>query len=45
MRNVKIAAQTGLTIGYAQVVGTNVVIQAADGQAITKAAGADVVMK
>jgi polygalacturonase len=40
LRNVKIAAQHGLTIGYADVSGERVTIEAAEGQAITKQAGA-----
>ncbi|MGB6743513.1 MAG: glycoside hydrolase family 28 protein [Terracidiphilus sp.] len=42
LRNVKISAQKGLTIGYANVTGTGVVVQAAEGEGIIKAAGAQV---
>jgi polygalacturonase len=42
LRDVKIAAQHGLTIGYAEVSGTGVVIEAAEGQAIIQQAGAKV---
>jgi polygalacturonase len=42
--NVKISAQTGLTIGYASVMGTNVQIEAAQGEPIIKEAGAQVAL-
>ena len=42
MRNVQIGAQTGLTVAYAHVTGEHVTIQAAEGQPLTKLAGADV---
>ncbi len=45
LRNVKISAQKGLTIGYAQVSGEGVVVQAAEGQPIMKLAGAEVSLK
>jgi hypothetical protein len=45
LRNVKISAQTGLTIGYADVTGTNVVVEAAQGEGIIKKTGADVTLK
>lgn len=45
LRNVKISAQKGLTIGYAQVSGEGVVVQAAEGQSIMKLAGAEVSLK
>jgi polygalacturonase len=45
LRNVKIAAQHGLTIGYAEVSGEGVTIEAAEGQAITKQAGAKVALR
>lgn len=45
LRNVKISAQKGMTIGYADVSGEGVVVTAAEGQAIAKLAGADVTMK
>jgi polygalacturonase len=44
LRNVKISAETGLTIGYASVTGREVIIQAAQGQSITKLAGSDVTL-
>lgn len=42
LRNVKIGAQHGMTISYADVSGSGVVVEAAEGQAITKLAGAKV---
>ena len=42
MHNVKIIARKGLTIGYADVTGDGVVVHAAEGQEITKLAGANV---
>jgi len=45
LRNVKISAQKGLTIGYAQVSGEGVVVEAAEGQSIMKLAGAEVSLK
>jgi polygalacturonase len=42
LHNVKISAQTGLTIGYAEVSGEGVVVKAVKGQAITTGAGAKV---
>ena len=42
LRNVKIAAQHGLTIGYADVSAEGVTIKSAEGQAITKLVGAKV---
>lgn len=42
LHNVEISAKTGLTIGYASVSGTHVQINAAQGQPITKVAGAEV---
>jgi polygalacturonase len=45
LHNVKISAQKGLTIGYANVTGTGVVVQAAEGEAITKGAGAEVTLQ
>jgi hypothetical protein len=44
-RNVKIVAQHGLTIGYAEVSGEGVAIEAAEGQAIMKQAGAKVTLR
>ena len=45
LRHVKIAAQHGLTIGYAEVSGEGVVIEAGEGQAMTKQAGAKVSLR
>lgn len=45
LHNVKLSAKTGLTIGYADVTGTNVVVQAAEGEGIMKEAGAQVELK
>jgi hypothetical protein len=45
LRNVKIGAQRGLTIGYAEVSGEGVTIEAAEGQAIAKQAGAEVSLR
>jgi polygalacturonase len=45
MNNVKISAQKGLTIGYADVAGQDVQVTAAEGEGITKLAGADVTLK
>ena len=41
-RNVKISARKGLTIGYADVSGKDVIVQAEDGQSIVKMTGAEV---
>jgi len=43
--NVKISAQKGMAIGYANVSGQNVEVKAANGRAITKLAGAMVSFK
>lgn len=40
LHHVRIGSRTGLTIGYAQVSGDGVVIESAEGQPITKLAGA-----
>ncbi|HEX8713722.1 MAG TPA: glycoside hydrolase family 28 protein [Terracidiphilus sp.] len=45
LRNVKISAQKGLTIGYADVTGEGVTVTAAEGEGITKLAGANVTLK
>jgi len=45
LRNVRISAQHGLTIGYANVSGTGVVVEASDGRPITKLAGAEVSLR
>ena len=42
LKNVKISAETGMTVGYAEVSGEGVVITAAQGEAIVKMAGAEV---
>jgi polygalacturonase len=42
LRNVKISAQTGLTIGFAEVSGESVAVQVSAGLPITKLAGAKV---
>ncbi len=42
LRNVKIEAKQGMTVGYAEVSGVRVQINAADGGGIVKLAGADV---
>jgi hypothetical protein len=44
LRNVKISAQTGLTIGYASVTATNLQVQAAQGNTIIQGAGAQLVV-
>jgi polygalacturonase len=45
LRDVKISAQRGLTIGYAEVSGSGVVIEAGEGQGITQQAGAKVSLR
>jgi polygalacturonase len=45
LHNVKIAAQHGLTIAYAEVAGDGVMVQAAEGQAVTQQAGAKVTLR
>ena len=42
LKNVKIGAENGLTIGYAEVSGEGVAVTAAKGEAITKLTGANV---
>jgi len=42
LRNVKIEAKQGMTIGYAEVSGANVLVKAAEGEGFTKLAGAEV---
>jgi polygalacturonase len=42
LKNVKLSGQTGLTVGYANVTGTNVEVHADQGDAIIKTAGANV---
>jgi hypothetical protein len=45
LRNVKIGALHGLTIGFAEVTGEGVVIEAGEGQAIAQQAGAKVALR
>lgn len=45
LHNVKISARKGLTIGYADVSGVNLVVHAEEGQEITKLAGAKVTIR
>ena len=42
LRNVKLNGRHGITIGYAQVSGTNVVVNAQDGKPITEGPGAQI---
>jgi polygalacturonase len=44
LRNVKISAINGLTLSYAEVSGEGVDVQAREGQAITKLAGAKIIL-
>ena len=45
LKNVKIEAQRGMTIGYAEVAGEGVSIKAAEGDPMTKSAGAKVALR
>jgi polygalacturonase len=45
LKNVKISAETGMTIGYADVSGDGVVVTAGKGEAITKMTGANVTLR
>jgi len=45
LRNVKIAAKTGMTIAYAGVTGERVTVQAGSGEAVMKQAGANVTLR
>jgi len=45
LRNVKIEAKQGMTIGYAEVSGDNAQVKAAEGEGITKLAGAEVKLR
>lgn len=45
LKNIKISAETGMSIGYADVTGEGVVITPAKGEAITKMAGANVTLR
>ena len=44
LKNVKIGAKTGMTVGYAHVTGESVAITPEQGEAITKMTGAEVVL-
>jgi polygalacturonase len=45
LKNVKISAKTGLTIGYAEITGEKVTVQAQAGEAMMKRAGAKVALR
>ena len=45
LKNVKISAETGMTVGYAEVSGEGVVITAAQGESIVRMAGAKVELR
>jgi len=45
LKNVSLSGETGLSIGYANVTGTNVTVHADKGEAIIKMAGANVTLK
>ncbi len=45
LKNVNLSGKTGLSIGYATVVGKNVKIEAAEGEPILKLAGANLILK
>jgi hypothetical protein len=45
MHNVKIGAQHGLTVSYAEVTGDGVTVEAGEGQPIAKLAGAKVSLR
>ncbi|MGB7266739.1 MAG: glycoside hydrolase family 28 protein [Terracidiphilus sp.] len=45
LKNVSLSGKTGLSIGYANVTGTNVTVHAEEGDAIIKMAGANVTIK
>jgi polygalacturonase len=45
MKNVQLSGKTGLTIGYATVVGKDVKVEAVQGEGIIKLAGANVTLK
>jgi hypothetical protein len=45
LHNVKISAQHGLTVGYAEVSASEIVIEAVEGQAIIQEAGAKVTLR
>jgi hypothetical protein len=45
LKNVKISAETGMRIGYAEVTGEGVVVTAAKGEGIIRLKGADAKLK
>jgi polygalacturonase len=45
LNNVKISAETGMSVGYAEVTGNGVVVTAEKGEAITKMTGANVTLR
>ena len=45
LKNVNLSGKTGLSIGYANVTGTNVSVHAEQGDGIIKMAGANVTLK
>ncbi len=45
LKNVKLSGETGLSIGYANVIGTDVSVHAEQGDAITKMPGANVTLR
>jgi len=45
LKNVNLSGSTGLTVGYANVIGTNVSVHADEGEAIIKTAGANLTLK
>ena len=45
LKNVKISAETGMTVGYADVTGEGVVVTVMKGEAVTKMVGANVTLK
>jgi polygalacturonase len=45
LKNVKLSAEKGLSIGYAEVTGSDVTVKAASGDAITRMAGAKITLK
>jgi hypothetical protein len=45
LKNVNLSGKTGLSIGYATVVGKNLKVEAAQGEPIIKLAGANLILK
>jgi polygalacturonase len=45
LKSVRLAGQTGLTVGYANVTATNLTVQAAQGESIIKTAGGNLTMR